>query len=174
MRSFVMLRRWWLAGVAGLLVIMAMSAWIFWPKAQPAKETSRARQYLQVTACLLTDEHGIVVDPAKTMWAGMQSASLATRAKVEYLAVVGAQTAENAVPFANSLGQGGCAVVFAAGPVQEKAVQQVSALFPKVRFYVSQGDATGNVGVLDGSSTQSLTAGVDQAVRAAVQESGGH
>jgi basic membrane lipoprotein Med (substrate-binding protein (PBP1-ABC) superfamily) len=174
MRSFVAGHRWWLAGVAVFMLIVGLSVWIFWPGGGPKKEPARARQYLEVTACLLTDEHGIAADPAKTMWGGMQSASLATRAKVEYLAVVGQQTPDNAVPFANSLAQGRCAVVFAAGPVQEKAVRQVSSSFPEVRFYVSQGDGAGNIGVLDGSSAQSLSAGVDQAVRTVVQESDRH
>ena len=48
----------------------------------------RARQYLAFNACLLTGSRGLAGPQAAQAWAGMQDASLATRAKVEYLSAM--------------------------------------------------------------------------------------
>src|SRR5438105_1628254 len=98
------------AGAAAVLLIAGV-VWLAWPKGggEPAP---RERTYREFTACLLTDDHGLQGPAAKSVWAGMQQASVANRVKVQYLAVAGAQTAANATPYFNSLAQG-CQVVVA-------------------------------------------------------------
>jgi hypothetical protein len=100
MERFAWLRRRtatqrWLLVTGSALVVAVAVGWAVWPS-QPAP---RARQYLEFTACLLTDDHGITGPEAAPVWAGMQEASLATRAKVQFASVVGRQSVENAVPF---------------------------------------------------------------------------
>src|ERR1700761_9200785 len=86
------MRRWWWAGVAAVVVVAGLVPWLVWPST-PAP---RARVYKAFTACLLTDSRGIAGPQAAPVWAGMQKASLATHVKVEYLAVVGPDTVDNA------------------------------------------------------------------------------
>jgi hypothetical protein len=86
---------WTILGAA-LVVIAAGLTWLLWPdaKAPPPRE----RQYRATTACLLTDDKGVVGDPAKAAWAGMQEASTATLIKVQYLAIAGPQTRPTGCP----------------------------------------------------------------------------
>jgi basic membrane lipoprotein Med (substrate-binding protein (PBP1-ABC) superfamily) len=126
----------------GLLVAAAVLTWILWPSPRP--EQPRARQYLEFTACLLTDDQGIVGTTGKPVWAAMQDASLATLAKVQYLAVAGPQTESNAVPFANGLAQRHCDLVFAAGAAPVAAVRVAAQSFPSQRFFVVTADTSAN------------------------------
>jgi basic membrane lipoprotein Med (substrate-binding protein (PBP1-ABC) superfamily) len=119
------------------------------------------RQYLEFTACLLTEGGGVAGPEAAPVWAGMQDASLATRAKVQYLAVSGPQTVDNAVLFASSLAQNRCNLVFAAGDVQTSAVVKVAPRFPGTAFVVvGSGASASNVSRLDGSSATEVRAAV--------------
>jgi hypothetical protein len=164
--------RWWVGGLGFAVALLVVGVWLAWPDDRPAAEPPRARQYLDYTACLLTDGQGIVTGPAKSMWAGMQSASLATRVKVQYLAVVGEQRVDNAVPFARSLAQGRCSLVFAAGPLASDAVRAVAAEYPGVAFFVSAGPAAaGVVAVLDAALPEGLSADVDGRIRSVVAAS---
>lgn len=139
MRHFIGRHRWLFAAVA--LIVLGGVVWVVvLVTRSPAPPPPRARRYLEFTACLLTDERGITGPEAKPVWAGMQDASLATRAKVQYLAVSGPQTVDNAVPYANSLAQGHCSLVFAAGAVPGNAVSKAAPRFPGTRFVVV-GDA---------------------------------
>jgi hypothetical protein len=161
-------RRWWLIG-ASSPVLVAGLVWLLWPAAEPAP---RARQYLDFTACLLTDEHGVTGADAAPVWAGMQDASLATHAKVQFLTVEGPQTAANALPFLASLAQGRCDMVFAAGTIPVAAVDEGASRFPKVRFYVvGRVVSHDNVTVLSGSSTAQIRTAARKAVTSAVASS---
>jgi basic membrane lipoprotein Med (substrate-binding protein (PBP1-ABC) superfamily) len=152
-RRIVVERRWWVAGLA--VVIVAAVVWVL--LAARVEEPPRARQYLEFTACLLTDDHGIAGTVAAPVWAGMQDASLATRAKVQYVAVAGPQTRENAITFLNSLAVGGCDLIFAAGEVPVAAVGVGAAAFPKGRFYaVGGGSSAGNVTRIDGDARSAV------------------
>ncbi|MFC1411221.1 BMP family ABC transporter substrate-binding protein [Streptacidiphilus sp. N1-12] len=139
-----MRRRFWIP-LGGVVVALAVAAVLFEvlggsgrPAAQP-----RARIYRDVTVCLLTDAHGRSGSQAAQVWAGMQDASLAAHTQATSLAVVGPATVANALPYVNTLLQQRCAVVLAAGAVQSAAVEQVAAGSPKVRFVVTDGEATG-------------------------------
>jgi hypothetical protein len=131
----------------------------------------RARQYLAWTACLLTDAHGLNGQPAAAVWAGMQEASLATRAQMEYLPVVTGPTVADAVPFLNSLAARQCKVIIGAGPAPAGAVAAGARRYPAIRFAVVGGKAAGrNVTDLAGSPG-AVRSAVDSLVTSAVAAS---
>jgi basic membrane lipoprotein Med (substrate-binding protein (PBP1-ABC) superfamily) len=161
-------RRWWWLGLAAAALLVAvLLVWALWPT--HTEQQPRARQYLAFTACLLTDSQGVAGAEAAPVWAGMQDASLATRAKVQYLSVSGPQTVENALPFLSSLAQGRCDLVFAVGAVPVGAVRQGASTFPNIRFVVVGGGAQGsNVSKVDGSSPAETQAAVKRVLVDAV------
>jgi basic membrane lipoprotein Med (substrate-binding protein (PBP1-ABC) superfamily) len=137
----------------------------------PPAGTGRARQYLAFDACLLTDAHGLAGTQAAQAWAGMQAASLATHAKVEYLPVAGAQTTGTARPYLASLVQRRCNVVIAVGAAPVAAVAADARQFKSVRFAVVGGHATApNVTALSAQATR-IKPAVDRVVTSAVQSS---
>jgi hypothetical protein len=147
-------RRWWLWAAAAVAVLGVLVAWLVWPTA-PAPP--RARPYLEFTACLLTDGQGVAGSVAGPVWAGMQDASLATHAKVQYLAVSGEATVGNALPYLTSLIQRRCGVVLAVGPAQVEAVGQDAPRYPQVGFVVVGASVAGtNVTVVNGLSGTAL------------------
>src|SRR5262245_15879290 len=95
--------------------IAGLVTWLVWPTGAPRVAPPRERQYLDYTACLLADDRGIAGAEAAPVWAGLQDASLATHAKVQYLPVLGAQTTDNALTFLATLAQGQCNIIFAVG-----------------------------------------------------------
>jgi hypothetical protein len=103
--------RWPLAaGAAVVMVAAGLAAWAWWPR--PAVVV-QARQYLDVSACLLTDPAGITPGtPAAPVWAAMQSASLTTHVMVTYLADTGPS---DIGPMLNTLIQRQCGVIVATG-----------------------------------------------------------
>jgi len=160
-------RRWLILCGAAAVVLAALVAWLVWrPRAQPPP---RARPYLEYTACLLTDGRGPV---SASVWSGMQDASLATRAKVQYLQVAGESTAANAMPYLASLVQRRCAVVFAVGTAQVAAVAADAPKFPGVRFVAVGGSLAGaNVTNIDASDLAQVRGRVDTFLRTAVRSS---
>ena len=134
---------------------------------QPAS-APRARAYTNYRACLLTGVRGIADPIAAPAWAGMQSASLATHAKVSYLAVSGAQTEANAATYVGTLVVQQCDVIIAAGAAEQAAVIADAGQFRSVRFAVAstaQGPVAGtaaNVEVVAGdpASVKSGVAGL--------------
>jgi hypothetical protein len=157
------------AGVAAACVLTAVLLIVLLPgSGTPPAGTGRARQYLAFDACLLTDAHGLAGTQASQAWAGMQAASLATHAKVEYLPVAGAQTTGTALPYLASLVQRRCNVVVAVGAAPVSAVAADARQFRSVRFAVVGGHASApNVTVLTTQATQ-LKSSVDRVVTSAV------
>ena len=176
----VLLRRW--AGLgrrgrviaaggtaAGLVAVVVVIAVVV-SGPQP-----RARRYLAFTACLLTDGRGLAGARVAPVWAGMQDASLATHAKVEYLPVTTGSTVGAAAPFVASLVARQCKVVVAAGPAQVGAVLAAAGRYPQVRFAVV-GGAGGKPGgrnvTVVGGPPGSVRSAVDGLVTSAVRASG--
>lgn len=138
----------------------------------PSPTAVRARQYLAFTACLLTGSQGLASPQAALAWAGMQEASLATRAKVEYLPVMSGSTEAAAAPVLASLVQRHCNVVIAAGRAQVSALVSEKARPPGVRF-VAMGGAPAGSGVLTvPASGSGVRPAVDQIITSAVATAG--
>ncbi|MGW7363621.1 BMP family ABC transporter substrate-binding protein [Streptomyces sp. NPDC054841] len=130
----------WAAGSAAVIVLGLVGVWLFAGGEESGPPDPRARQYKEFDACLLTGEKGIAAGtPAAPVWEGMQQASLETRARVNYVPVMGPQSAENARPFFNSLVQRQCDVVLAVGAPQVEVTTAGAKQHPKVRFVVVDG-----------------------------------
>ncbi|HEX9536961.1 MAG TPA: hypothetical protein VGA04_02150 [Streptosporangiaceae bacterium] len=128
-------RRFLTGGGAAALVLLAAGL-LLWPSSS-GDTTSGAREYLaSFTACLLTDSHGLAPTETALVWRGMENASLATQAKVEYMPVMSGSTAAAAAPYLASLLQRHCNVVVATGPAQVAAVRAQARRFPSVQFVV--------------------------------------
>ena len=154
-------RRGWYAGVAAVALVVLGVVLALWVTREPEP---RARQYLDFTACLLTDAQGVAGPEAAAAWASMQEASLETRAKVQYLAVAGEQTTANALTFLASLAQSNCSLVFAAGDLPRDAVVAGAGRFPGVKFViVGSGPTAPNVSTVDKSGVGHL---LEEAIRA--------
>jgi hypothetical protein len=160
----------WPTGIAGAAVI-ALLVWALWPSSAPPP-APRARQYLTFTACLLTSQRGIADPKAAPIWAGMQDASLATRAKVQYLAVTGPQTVDNAVTFVNTLAQTHCNLIIAAGDIPDGAVQKAAPTFPTTAFYaVGTTIGTSHVRAIGGATDDAIRSNTNRLVSAAAASS---
>jgi basic membrane lipoprotein Med (substrate-binding protein (PBP1-ABC) superfamily) len=143
---------------AGLLIVLigAITTWALWPDPEP-----RQREYLDATACLLTDEDGVGKEPATSVWAAMGQISVTTLVRVQNLSVIGPQTAGNAEGFVNSLTGGGCNVIIAVGNPQITAVTKAAGANPDARFItVNGGTPTANVQVINTASADDLRNGI--------------
>jgi basic membrane lipoprotein Med (substrate-binding protein (PBP1-ABC) superfamily) len=137
------LRLRWAAAAAAGLAIAGVGTWLLWP------ESPRQREYLDVTACLLTDANGVTGEAARPVWAALQEASVDSRARVQYLAVAGPPTQANAEAHVASLAGSRCGLVVAVGPEQTEAVSATAMTFPRVRFVtVDSGASSDNVAVV--------------------------
>jgi basic membrane lipoprotein Med (substrate-binding protein (PBP1-ABC) superfamily) len=150
--------RWLLAvGAVAVLAVAGVVAWSVWPRPVPP----HARQYLSVSACLLTDQAGIVAgSPAAPVWAAMESASLSTHVMVSYLPATGPS---DVTPMLNTLVQRNCGVIIATGAASSQ-ILAAGKSNPRQRFLlvaapgtavaaassntvvVSQADAVGRIG----------------------------
>jgi hypothetical protein len=154
--------------VVSACVLAAILLIVLLPASGPAPGT-RARQYLSFSACLLTDAHGLAGPQAAQAWAGMEAASQATRARVEYLPVLAARTPAGALPYLASLVQRRCGVVVAVGAAQVSAVAADARRFATIRYVVVGGHiAAPNVTVVTPRAGQ-LRGPVAQAVTSAIQ-----
>lgn len=165
-------RALWVAGSAAVLVLGLAAAALFVGGGEDGPPDPRARQYEDVDACLLTGGEGVAAGtPAAGVWEAMQKASLETRARVNYVPVVGEQSAANARPFFNSLMQRDCEVVFAVGGPQVEAVRAGAKDHPDGRFVVvgGAGAAQRNVTVADPGDREELDEVVGEQIRRAVK-----
>jgi len=144
-------------GAVAVLGIAGLVAWLAWPRPAPP----HARQYLSVSACLLTDQAGIVAgSPAAPVWQAMESASLSTHVMVSYLPATGPADVS---PMLNTLVQRNCGVIVATGSASSQVLAAAKAN-PHQHFLlvtapgtaaaaatsntvvVSQADAAGRIG----------------------------
>jgi hypothetical protein len=169
LRDLIRAHPWWFTA-GGILVVVAL-VWLLWPATQPPPP--RARQYLSYTACLLTGERGTTDASAAPVWAGMQDASLTTHIKIQYLAISGPQTVDNAVVFVNTLAQRNCDVVIAAGAVPATAVTKAAATFPKTAFYtVGATTNAPHVTRIDTTDPAAVRAAISQALNSTAPHAG--
>jgi hypothetical protein len=98
--------RIWPILMALAAVAAGVAVWLLWPRPAPAPQ---ARQYLNVSACLLTDQRGVVPGtPAAPVWAAMESAGTATHVMVSYLPDTGPA---DVTPMLGTLIQRQCGVI---------------------------------------------------------------
>jgi hypothetical protein len=160
---FVSRRVWWIAGAALLAVAVVTALMVVLGHGERRLPPPRARQYRSIDACLLTGPGGVADPQASAVWAGMQDASVKTRARVSYLPVVGPDTVTNALPFAQSLIQRHCAVILAVGQVETGAAAKEAPQHADIRFVLIGQSASGaNVSV--------VPAGTRERVRPAVAD----
>ncbi|QSY48545.1 MULTISPECIES: hypothetical protein [Streptomyces] len=164
-----MRRKSWLAAGAGTVVLVGgVIAAVVLSGDDDGDPAPRARQYSAHSACLLTDGQGVTGREAAPVWAGMEDASLATKAKVMNLPVFGPDTTANAVPYVNTLVQRRCDVVIAVGGTPVAATRDVAGRTPKTRFaVVGDGRTEGNVTVIP--RTEGTRAAAARVVKEAVQ-----
>ena len=163
-------RSWWAA--LGAVAAVAAVVWLAWPSpGLPADPAAATRQYLNLTACLLTGARGVAANPAAAAWSGLRDSSLATRARVSYLPVFGPATRAAALPYLASLLQRHCAVVVAVGAAPDAAVAADAARFPDVRFFaVSAAAQAAHVTRISAPSARQVRAAVSAAVTGAVRQ----
>lgn len=152
-------RRQTRAVAGGLVGVLAAGVlvWALWPEAEVEP---RAREYRDVTACLLTDGQGVAGERAAPLWAGMQAASERTRGQARYLEVTGEQTVENAKTFVGTLLLGRCSVILATPGIADEAVRALAGSHPAQRFLVVGGadPEVSNVSKVDGSAVADVVA----------------
>jgi len=160
--------RW--AAVAGVVVAGGLVVWLWLGTGGRAIPLPRARAYTAFSACLLTGPRGLADERVAPVWAGMQEASLATRAKVSYLPVAGPGTVGAAMPDLATLVLRHCDVIIAVGPPETAAVSADSRRFPGTRFVtVGPGTARSNVTVVPAGSADAVRSRVASLVEAATQ-----
>ena len=165
-------RRWWrhrrATGVAAAVALVGCAAAVMALLGSSTPAPARSRQYTAHQACLLTGPNGIASGNDATVWAGMEDASLATRAKVSYLTVNGPQTSGNALPYANTLVQRDCDLVIGTDTAPVQALTQLARSAPRTHFLlVTAGASTrANLRTLpsDGDLRQRVKTAVQYAV----------
>ncbi|GAA0734437.1 hypothetical protein Drose_34915 [Dactylosporangium roseum] len=156
-----------IAGSAMLTVLAVLATWLLWPQ-DPPPPAPRERQYKATTACLLTDDQDLAAEPARTVWAGMQDASVQTLVKVQHLAISGPQTTANGLTYYNTLGMQRCTVIIAAGPVPVAAMTEGITAFPDIKHYAVGGNTDGKpVTTIDTTTADTIKTGARAAVTAA-------
>jgi basic membrane lipoprotein Med (substrate-binding protein (PBP1-ABC) superfamily) len=114
--------RIWLALLALVVAGAGTAAWLLWPRSAPAPQ---ARQYLNVSACLLTDPRGVVPGtPAAPVWAAMESASQTTHVMVSYLPDTGPA---DITPMLSTLIERQCGVIITTGADASQVISAAKA-----------------------------------------------
>lgn len=148
---------WWAAAAAVLAAAAGLTTWLLWP------EPPRQFEFVDATACLLSDEAGVTGAEAQPVWEAMQASSLAHHTRVQYLSVMGPQTTANARVHLTSLAGSRCNVIIAVGRTQTDAVTEAAAAFPEVRFLsVGASTSTGNVSSVRADPVDELRAAIDR------------
>lgn len=160
-------RRFWWLPACGLLIVAIALTVLLWPRGRELPPP-RATVYLDFSACLLASPQGLADPAAAPVWAGMQDASDATKAKVSYLAAAGPETVGNSSAYATSLLQRQCGVVITIGQTRADTVLQYVTQYPTVRFVLVDGKGSGtNVTTVTAADAR---AGVAQAIEQAVKK----
>jgi hypothetical protein len=161
MRANVRGRGWlWLTAAACAAAVLV--GWALWPR--PAA-VPQARQYLDASACLLTDSRGVAQGSAGApVWASMERTSLATHVMVSYLPAMGSA---NVLMLLNTLVQRRCGVIITSGapPAQ---VAKVARANPRQQFLAvtSAGSAVPMPANAAAVSAAAAPAHIHQALRA--------
>lgn len=149
------------AAVASVVAAAAIAVWAIVATSGPKPRT---RQYLAFKACLLTDAQGVAGKQAAPVWAGMEKASLKTRAKVQNLPAFGPPTTANIQSYLRTLISQRCNVIVAAGEGPVATVVAEAAAYSKIQFIVvGEASAAPNVTAIDPAS-EDITSAVSNAL----------
>jgi hypothetical protein len=165
-------RRWlWCVAGSGAAAAAGLGVWLWLGTGGRYIPPARARVYMAFSACLLTGPRGLADGQVAPVWAGMEEASLATRAKVSYLPVAGPATVGAAMPYLGSLVVRHCNVIIAVGAPETAAVSTGSGRFPGIRFVtVGPGTARSNVTVVPTGPAGVVRSRVADLVEAAARQ----
>lgn len=145
---------WWTAGMTVVLAAVALVVWLR-PSSERTLPPTRATEYKDVQACLLTGPQGLADPRITPIWDGMQDASKATQARVSYLATDNSDPA----PYVATLIQRKCTVVVTAEASHSAAAAALASEHPNVRFaQIGGSSASSNVVGLPNESTEQKTA----------------
>jgi hypothetical protein len=113
------------AAIAAMAAVAVfITAWVLWLRPGTAA-TPRARQYLDVSACLLTGSSGVAPGtPGAQAWHAMQSASLASHVMVSYLPDAGPA---NVPALLNTLVERRCGVIVVTGASRTQVTSAAKA-----------------------------------------------
>jgi hypothetical protein len=155
---------WWAAAAVVLIVGVGVAIWLTHRGRQ--LPPPRARVYTAFSACLLTNDQGIVGPDAAAVWSGMQAASLKTNGKVSYLAVAGEDTEANAATYVNTLAQRQCNMVLAVGTSEVAATNAQAGHFGSTAFVVigAGGRTASNVKVVPAGAAKDVSGAVQNIV----------
>jgi basic membrane lipoprotein Med (substrate-binding protein (PBP1-ABC) superfamily) len=139
--------------------VFAAAAIAVWAAIATSGPKPRTRQYLTFKACLLTDAQGVAGKQAAPVWAGMEKASLKTRAKVQNLPAFGPPTTANALPYLRTLIGQQCNMIIAVGAGPVAAVVAEASAHQKTQFLIAGNASTAhNITVINPDSTDVSTA----------------
>ena len=125
--------RTWL-WAAGLCVVVA-GALAWWALRPHSAAVPSARQYLNVTACLLAGPRGVVPGSSDApVWQEMEQASSATRVMVSYLPAMG--PGADVPMLVNTLVQRRCGVIVVAADIPSAPVSQAARANPHQEFLI--------------------------------------
>jgi hypothetical protein len=153
----------WLLLSVGSGAAAVVVAWLLWPHPAPAP---LARQYRDVSACLLTDPGGVAPGSAAApAWSAMERASLVTHVMVSYFPVT---KAADAAVMLDTLAQRQCGVIITAGTAPAQVVESARSS-PRQRFILvttAAGAVAGAPANLVVVATGDAPARIDQVIRA--------
>jgi hypothetical protein len=127
------IKKWLVAGISVAAaaavtvgIIAAATGSSLWPFGHHQSAAApQARQYLNITACLLTDSRGIAPGtPGAPAWKAMQTASLATHVMVSYLPDTGGA---DATVMLSTLMERQCGVIITTGTPAAKVIKAAKA-----------------------------------------------
>lgn len=149
-----------MASVLAVCFIAAIALWAVLADRKSAPPP-RQRVYSAYSACLLVGPGGLSGRGVAPVWSGLEDGSIATSAKVSYLAVVGAESPDNVATYANTLLVRKCDLVVAVGSGETAAVLDVAAANPTIHFAVVGATASGanvaSIAASDANSVRGLT-----------------
>jgi hypothetical protein len=147
-------------------VVAVVTGLALWPSGhRPGDGGPQARRYLDATACLLTDRHGIVPGTSGApVWQAMQKASLATQVRVTYLADTGQSGASVLL---DTLMRRQCGVIITTGTPAASVLKAAKTDRRQDFVLVAATGAAGFVGTSNAVvvSPAGAPARIDQAIR---------
>jgi hypothetical protein len=121
-----------------VLVVCVIAGLALWALFADRKHASPPRQrvYSAYSACLLVGPGGLSGPGVAPVGSGLEDGSIATSAKVSYLAVVGAESPDNVSTYVSTLVVRKCDLVVGVGSAETAALLENAAANPTIHFAV--------------------------------------